>query len=207
MFLTRAAIAVIFFLISAVISQPADGQKRPAPEAAALRTIGDAIGLPQADFIKQAKDAGFAGSKLKDDDGLTLITLSGRLGSQRRCKLLTATGRENGSRILYASIFLPERGKWIDLKSDYDGLKGSLEEVYGAPVETAEAFADGTSADDASRMEAVKTDRADFTSKFDKGRLTVMLSITYSEEKGAHVGILFIDSEVSENILGTIGGE
>ncbi|MGN0029575.1 MAG: hypothetical protein ACI35Q_07620 [Marinilabiliaceae bacterium] len=207
MFLTRIAVAVIIILTTTLFSQHINGQKRESAETASLTEIGSGIGRSEADFAKRARSAGFGKVETKDDDGLTLIRMSGRLGSQRKCILLTATNKENGRKILHASLFLPERGSWADLKADYEGLKESLTKAYGTPKDCSESVPASLGEDSKAIMSAVKADKVDYTTKFEKGGLTIMLSITYTAEHGAHAGILFIDKAVSENILSSIGGD
>lgn len=204
MFLTKITTAVVVILTTTLFGQQINGQKRERAETAALTEIGGAIGLSESDFAKRARSAGFGIGDTKDDDGLTLIKMSGRLGSQRKCTLLTATSKENGQKILHASLFLPERDNWADLKADYDGLKASLTDAYGTPKDCSESAPAGS--DSKAIMAAVKADKVDYTTKFEKDGLIIMLSITYTVEHGAHVGILFIDKAVSENILNSIGG-
>lgn len=207
MFLTRIAIAVTAILTTSLFSQQINGQRRESAETAALTEIGSGIGQSETDFAKRARSAGFGRVETKDDDGLTLIKMTGRLGSQRKCILLTATNKENGRKILHASLFLPERGSWKDLKADYDGLKESLTYAYGTPKDCSESVPTALGTESKALMSAIKADKVDYTTKFEKNGLTIMLSITYTAEHGAHVGILFIDKAVSENILSSIGGD
>lgn len=206
MSLTKTAVTVIIILATIIFGEQINGQKRERAETLALTEIGWGIGQSEAFFAKRAKDAGFGRVDTKDDDGLTLIRMSGRLGAQRKCTLLTATNRENGRKILHASLFMPERDSWADLKADYDGLKESLTDAYGTPKDCSESSPAASADDGKALMAAVKADKADYTTKFEKDGLTIMLSITYTAEHGAHVGVLFIDKAVSENILSSIGG-
>lgn len=205
MILTKIAATVIAILTTSLFAQQTNGQERENAETAALTEIGSGIGQSETYFAKRARSAGFGRVETKDDDGLTLIKMSGRLGSQRKCTLLTATNKENGRKILHASLFLPERDNWADIKADYDGLKASLTDAYGTPKDCSESAPAGS--DSKAIMAAVKADKVDYTTKFEKDGLTIMLSITYTAEHGAHVGILFIDKAVSENILNSIGGD
>lgn len=207
MSLTKTAVTVIIILATIIFGEQISGQKRERAETLALTEIGRGIGQSEALFAKRAKDAGFGRVDTKDDDGLTLIRMSGRLGAQRKCTLLTATNRENGRKILHASLFMPERDSWADLKADYDGLKESLTDAYGTPKDCSESSPAALADDGKALMAAVKADKADYTTKFEKDGLTIMLSITYTAEHGAHVGVLFIDKAVSENILSSIGGD
>lgn len=208
MFLTKAVATVALIITTALGSQQINAQKRPQAEAEALSEIGSGIGQSEADFATLAKRAGFSSIETKEDDGLTLIKMSGRIGSQRRCKLLTATNNENGRKILHASIFLPERSTWAELKADYDWMKDGLTKAYGKPEESSESAATMPDDDDNKAiMSAVKADKVDYTTKFEDGGLTIMLSITYTAEHGAHVGTLFIDKAVSENILNSLGSD
>lgn len=207
MILTKIAATVIAILTTSLFAQQINGQKRESAETAALIEIGSGIGQSETDFAKRARSAGFGRVETKDDDGLTLIKMSGRLGSQRKCTLLTATNKENGRKILHASLFLPERGSWTDLKADYEGLKNSLTDAYGTPKDCSESAPADLGTDSKALMSAVKADKVDYTTKFEKNGLTIMLSVTYTAEHGAHVGILFIDKAVSENILSSIGGD
>lgn len=198
---------VASILISITLSftcQEVSGQRRQTTDGTVLKEIGEGIGGSESSFISRAKSAGFGGLTTKEQDGLTIVSLSGKLGAQRRCKLLTATNDENGRRILHAMIFLPERSQWAKLKEDYDWLKQSLTEAFGAPVEQSESVAAGTGDDDAALMAAVKADKVDYAARFGKGGLTVMLSITYTAEHGAHAGVMFIDKAVSDSILNAI---
>lgn len=205
MTLTKIAFTIIAAMAAALTFTEADAQKRQSDEVASLKNIAEGVGHTRADFLKSAKAAGFADAKIEQDDGLTLISLSGRLGSQRRCKLLTAENNDTGDKIHHASVFLPERSRWSDLKEDYDALKGCLTQAFGAPEESSEFVADGVATDDDAMMAAVKNDKTDYTAKFVKGETTIMLSITYTEENGAHVGILYIDKVLSESILSGLG--
>lgn len=202
MTLTKIAITLAAALVATLSCTEAAAQRKQADEVASLRSIGEGVGHTRAAFLKSARQAGFADAKVEEDDGLTLISLSGRLGSQRRCKLLTATNKETGDQIHHASLFMPERSRWADLKEDYDALKKSLTEAYGAPSESAEQVDPSVNvADDAQMTAAVKADKVDYTAKFEKGDVTIMLSITYTDEQGAHVGVLYIDKVLSESIL------
>lgn len=201
MSLTKIAITLIAAITAALSPLEAGAQKKQADEVASLVNIGQGVGGTRADFLKSAKQAGFGDAEIEEDDGLTLITLTGRLGSQRRCKLLSATNQDTGDKIHHASLFLPERSHWQDLKDDYDALKGCLTQAFGAPTESSESVADGVKADDAQMMKAVKADKVDYTAKFEKGDVTIMLSVTYSDEQGAHVGVLYIDRVLSDSIM------
>ncbi len=199
-FLTHFAIFVAILISAIAYPTTTNAQRTTGKEAAALKQIGDAIGKDLVSFTEAAKVAGFSQSKKQNEDGLTTMLMSGRICDQRRCKLLTAVSTEGDINVHHAGIFLQKRDKWSELTEDYSNVRTLLTEVYGNAKESAETFIGAEPTDDAGRMEALKSDKTDFTTKFESGNLTIMLSITYSEEQGAHVGILFIDTKLSELI-------
>lgn len=202
--LTHLIRYVITSLIIAAAAVDSNGQRNAADECATIEKIGGGIGSSLDNFAKVVQSAGFGAKKTKEDDGLTLLDMTGRIGNLRRCKLLTAANNEHGRTVHHAMIFMQERAEWSELKADYDKMKESLRAVYGEPKEIAESFTGKEPQDDKERMEMIKSDKADFTTKYERGELTVMLSMTYTAEHGAHVGMLFIDKQVSELILGTL---
>lgn len=199
-FLTYFPILAVILIMATILPASAYAQHSTAKEVAALRHIGNGIGKSLEVFTQNAKAAGFTPGKKRTDDGLTTLTMGGRIGDQRRCKLLTAVSTEGDKNVHHAGIFLQKRDKWDDLTEDYNNVRAILTEIYGKATECAETFIGEEPSDNARRMEALKKDMTDFTTKFDSGDLTIMLSITYTEEQGAHVGLLFIDAKLSEII-------
>ncbi len=196
---------VLLFLIMACTGY-ASAQKSGPGEAGAIKAIGDGIGTSLDDFCKSTRATGFSPAKLAEDDGLTLATLSGKVGKLGKCKVVTAASKETGMRIRHAMVFMHRRDSWKELESDYAKLKGLLTTIYGKPEDSSESFLDEEPQDDGGKVDLLKKDKADFTTTYAKGSLSVMLSITYTAEHGAHVGILFIDKRVSSAILGPLGG-
>ncbi len=193
-------IALTLSLVSGVM---AEAQKR-ADDATVIKAAETSLGQDMDFFVKTARSARFGDKQMTEDDSTVKIRMKGRVAGHSGSYMVTACVKDGGEKIHHVGVFLPEEQNWEGLKKDYDNLKRQLITLYGSPKETSETFIGTEPASNEGKMAALKCDGTDFTTKFTRGDTTILLSITYAKQYGAHVGMLFIDGQMAEDVAASL---
>ncbi len=202
---TQIISILLCLLTLSLISSKTEAQKK-AEDENIMNAAETSLGQGADVFIKAAKSARFGDKQVTEDDGTVKIRMTGRVLRHSKSYMVTAYRKDGDAKIHHIGIFLPEDQNWDELKEDYDNLKKQLSALYGSPAETSESFIGKTPSSNAEKMAALKSEATDFTTKFTHGSITILLSITYAEQYGAHVGMLYLDGKMAEDVAETLNG-
>lgn len=194
---------IIALTISLIGGGMAEAQKR-ADDTPTIKAAETSLGQDIDFFVKTARSARFGDKQETEDDFTVKIRMRGRVAGHNGSYMVTACTKEGEKKIHHIGVFLPEGQNWDGLKKDYDNLKKQLTALYGSPKEISETFIGTEPATNEGKMAALKCDGTDFTIKFTHGDTTILLSITYAEQYGAHVGMLFIDGQIAEDVAASL---
>ncbi len=198
--ITHTALSILTALtVSVIYGDRADAQKR-ADDTAVMKAAETSLGQNMDFFVNAARSARFGDKTVTEEDGTVKLRMTGKVLGHSKSYMVTACKEDDEKKIHHIGIFLPESQNWADLKGDYDNLKKQLTTLYGSPAETSENFIGTEPVSNEGKMAALKRDGTDFTTKFTHGGTTILLSITYAEQYGAHVGMLYLDGKMAEDV-------
>lgn len=154
------------------------------------------IGKPVADYVAKTKAMGLKLNIDTKDDGTRILDMTGSWVGSRRCHIVTRVGNSKHERVSHVIAIMPSRHSWRDLQSDYAEAQAALTKAFGAPAEQGDGFDSAEPESDSDKVRELKAGKADFSSIFHNGDIAIVLSITYSEEHGAHVMALYINASL-----------
>ncbi len=171
-----------------------------------LKSVAGMLGRPTTEVIDGMKTIGMKHAKAEETGKVRTYTMRGDFGSEDKCVALTTSNINQADSVSNIGIFFPNREKWELLEADYRLLQRELRNAFGAEREKSEFFDKGENLSNEEKMAEFAAGRCDYTCQFNSGSAVIFLSLTYSEDKGAHASVLFLDKKrvipFFEHILG-----